>query len=453
MMRVLAAAESPTMAPQLTHLPPELLQTVFQFAGSDAKTLLNVEKLCRKFRQVVSVNATWKFVPTVCRFVISTRGSKLSWKSRKVDANGTDFLGCLSHRMRACLCQSFAYMRAAQKSGSSFYESILDPEEWSGLVQGALVSHSNRVGLGDLEDDTFILRSDTMCVLGEIAQTAMISLLSRANSLSCTIAEATQKYPILTRMHLRHELVSQLLGLKQDFIPAGSEQAFVREATELLPDGTRTAIVHFFARKAGIVRMANDTHDLVWASFINITLMLLGPACRELMEENEKGNGKRLLASNEHPYSVPPLSKFEICADCGYPHEFFHTLVPGQIQDAAKALGLAYKVYGFPSASRNDPLNAQIEMDYEDIEEEEEDEGIPSEERSSGGDESSNDGGAADADMAEVHNEEDAESQNNLFSGGSENDAVVELDMEASADRPGDEESQATRNVGSCVIS
>jgi hypothetical protein len=34
-------------------------------------------------------------------------------------------------------------------------------------------------------------------------------------------------------MHLRHELVSRLLGLNQDFVPPDSEQDFVNEATEL----------------------------------------------------------------------------------------------------------------------------------------------------------------------------------------------------------------------------
>ena len=305
------------MAMQLPHLPPELLQTVVQFAGSDAKTLLNIEKSCHKFRQIVAVDATWKFVPTVCR-IRETRGGECVWIRCKAGDNGKDFLGCLSNRTRACLCQSLAYIRTTQKSCKSFYESILDLEEWRDLVQDALVLHYNRMGLDDFEENTFILRSDTLCVLGEIVQTAMIRLLSRANSVSCTIAEATQKYPILTRMHLRHELVSHVFvpvgNDKQSFVPADSEQDFVNEATELLPDNeTLTAIVHRFSRAAGIVRMANDTYHLAWAAFVNLLLRLLGPACRELMEMNERGNGKRLLASNESHYSVPPLSKFEIC--------------------------------------------------------------------------------------------------------------------------------------------
>jgi hypothetical protein len=54
--------------------------------------------------------------------------------------------------------------------------------------------------------------------------------------------------------------------------------------------------------------------------------------------------------------------------------------------------------------------------------------------------------------MAEVRNDEDAESENSSPSNGSENDAV-EDGMESSADRLGDEESQAARNVRYCVIS
>jgi hypothetical protein len=451
-IKEIAAAEYSAMALRITLLPPEMLQTVFQFAGEDARTLLNIEKTCRNFQQIVAVDATWKFVPT---YIVLRHPTLRRFKRKRVKEH-FDFLGCSSNRMRACLCQSIDYIRGAQKSGSSFYESFLDLEEWKELVQDALLFHSDRMGLGELEDDIFLLRKDTMCVLGEIVQTAMISLLSKANSVSCTIAEAMQKYPILTRMDLHHELVSRLLGLNQDFVPPDSEQE-----TELLPeDGTRTAIIHRFSRMAGIVRMANDTYDLVWAAFVNIILMLVGPACRELLETNERGNGKRRLTANESHYSVPPLSKFKICEGCGYPHECLHTVVPKQIQDVAKALGLASKVYGFDnteSLGRDSTLSAQIEMDYEEFEEEEE--GVSSDEHSSGDEQSdcdsSTDGSpdeVADADMAEVRNDEDAESENSSPSNGSENDAV-EDGMESSADRLGDEESQAARNVRYCVIS
>lgn len=89
------------MALQLTSLPPELLQTVLQFAASDAKILLNTEKSCRALRQVVAVDATWKFVPTVCRFVVKGTGNNyVTWKRSTVGADkDKDFLGCTSHRI------------------------------------------------------------------------------------------------------------------------------------------------------------------------------------------------------------------------------------------------------------------------------------------------------------------------------------------------------------------
>lgn len=166
------------------------------------------------------------------------------------------------------------------------------------------------------------------------------------------------------------------------------------------------------------------------------------------------------MTANESHYSVPPLSKFKICEGCCYPHEYLHTLVPKQIQDVAKALGLASKVYGFDDKhylGHDSTLSAQIEMDYEEFEEDEK--GFSSDEHSSGDEpsdcDSSTDGSpdeVADADMAEVRNDEDAESENSSPSNGSENDAV-EDGMESSADRLGDEESQAARNVRYCVIS
>jgi hypothetical protein len=228
------------------------------------------------------------------------------------------------------------------------------------------------MGLGDLmedEEQVWILRSDTLCVMAEIVQTAMIGLLSRAYSVSCTIGEATQKYPILTCENLRHELVFELLNFKKGFVPKHDDQEFVFEATELLNEPDRTSIIHCFSRSAGIVRIANNAYDLIWATFVNITLSLLGPGCRELMEVNEKGSGKRVLALNESPRSTPPLSKPVFCLDCGYPHAYIHTPVPCQIENAAKALGLSYKVYGFDtdiySMNSDTALASQLERDYE----------------------------------------------------------------------------------------
>ena len=54
---------------------------------------------------------------------------------------------------------------------------------------------------------------------------------------------------------------------------------------------------------------------------------------------------RRTLPPNESVRNVPPLSKQKMC-HCNWMIHYIHILVPWQIENTAKSLGLPHKVYG-----------------------------------------------------------------------------------------------------------
>jgi len=139
---------------------------------------------------------------------------------------------------------------------------------------------------------------------------------------------------------------------------------FLSAAVVLVPERNRDAVIRRLSHRAGIARMTNEMYELAWATLVRTLLLLLHPVCIELIDCNERGDGRRLLAPGETIHSIPPFSKSPICDECGSNHYTLHVPVPGQIENAAKSLGLAHKVYGIWWKMSEEETYAE-EQDYE----------------------------------------------------------------------------------------
>ena len=327
------------MAFLLTDLPFDVLQRVVIFAGIDTKTLLRVERACRALRDIVRNDKTWECVP-VLQALEATLPEHIS---QTVEPLALAFFQ--SHREYACVTNA---IRLSWKEQAFSEKNILVEEMGARQGQGlAVFVHRlcNRAlfaftGL-DLEDHQLLFRADTLDTLAEITQESMIRILRRAHSTSCTVANATGQYPVLTVENLHHEAANFVFN--QSFL-----YDIDSNVLELLPETLRDAIVRRLAHRAGIVKMTNEASDLAWDTLLHLILLLIRPASIELIFTNTcdaTTGARRLLAANESVRTIPPLSKREKC-DCCNEMRYIHTLVPQQIEDAAKSLGLPHKVYG-----------------------------------------------------------------------------------------------------------
>lgn len=133
------------------------------------------------------------------------------------------------------------------------------------------------------------------------------------------------------------------------------------------------SVMLVLSHRAGIARMSNEAFELACTAMINIIGLLIRPACTELISINERGNGKRLLAPGQSIFRVPPLSLAPVCYFCEGVHEYVHTLVPRQVEDAAKSLGITDQVYNdyLLDSDMQDEFSLQMESRYEYQDEEE----------------------------------------------------------------------------------
>ena len=194
----------------------------------------------------------------------------------------------------------------------------------------------------DMEFNRFLFRRDTLDTLAEIVQHTMIVVLSRAHDVSCAVASATNTFPIMTEQDFSHGTT----GFIKDLIPTDDD--LVDASLQLLPEATRDAIVRRLSRLAGVVRMTNQVYKLAWATLIHVILLLIRPGCMEMVGANPSDmneEGKRVLSTKESIRTVPPHSMPAMCTEC-MEVILIHKIVPQQIKNAAKELGLVDTVYG-----------------------------------------------------------------------------------------------------------
>lgn len=307
----------------LSNLPAELLRSILQFAADDTKTLLRAERVCLSFRDVVAQNVTWKYFSCKCH----------------------EFQGVESNRFRACIYQALRYIRKEQKeSANNILIDKLGVHQWRALIHDALRALSRFEEI-DLDNHDFVFRNDTCSILAELVQDAMYRLLDRASTLACTIAQHSGQYPIVTADIYQHSLVG-FLDYRQFPRMSPPFASYQVEYEEVMEESVRDDIIRRLSHRASIVKMTNEVYKLAWETLVRTLMLLIRPACHECIEQNLCGNGKRILSVRETIASTPPLSKMPYCDACDQVHQVIHTPVPGQIEYAARDLGLSNKVYG-----------------------------------------------------------------------------------------------------------
>lgn len=357
--------------------------------GSDTKTLLQCEKTCRSFRDVIAQDKTWAHVPVLDALVKALPPHILNtveplplsfFKSRRDYASVTNAI------RRSWLEQV--------DSTNNILLVVFGAAGWEAFIQDdpSLCTPEHHhiceflegfAGI-DMESNRFVFRRDTLDSLAEIVQDTMLRVFQQAHSVSCTVASVTGTYPVMTREVFCHGTTA---GFIKNLLPTDDE--FIAATLASFSVAVRDDIIRRLSLRAGIVRMDNAVYELAWATFVHIILLLIRPGCMEMVAANQRAQDveekKRLLAINESIRTVPPLTMTAVCTACldvGH----IHTIVPQQVEDAAKKLGLVHVVYGESWLlnggcercedhweKTRDSLIAKAEEDYEFEEEEEDD--------------------------------------------------------------------------------
>lgn len=198
--------------------------------------------------------------------------------------------------------------------------------------------------------DRFHFRGDTLFVLAELVVENMCLLFKSAHEYSIVVAEAANMYPVLTRRDLeRCEPLMQEIRLlcRAPYLRLSDRVAQIEAtANAILGDNIplRESIIRRLTRRAGVGRMSNEAYEFSFRAMVYVIYMLIRPACFALLDNKDpnSANGKRLLVGKQTIRTVPPLPT----TNDGV--VYFHTVVPGQIEEAARSLfplGTC-KVYG-----------------------------------------------------------------------------------------------------------
>lgn len=332
----------------LSEFPFELLQRVIVFAGSDVKTLLRCERTCHAFRNVVANDMTWNEVPALERLVQMIHPNfrdnfeplSLSFfKSRREFTSATFAIANVWWNQVHSSENVFAHYL-----GADGFETFIQAEpRLCAPERNHVCEFLQRFAGIDMEFSRFVFRRDTLDTLAEIVHHTMISVLSRAHDVSCAVASATDTFPIMKEEDFFHGTA----GFIKDLLPTDND--LVDASLQLLPEATRDAIVRRLSHLAGVVRMTNQVYKLAWATLVHTILLLIRPGCMKMVGANPREaideDGKRVLSKNESIRTVPPHSVPGICTEC-MEVILIHKIVPQQIQDAAKELGLVDTVYG-----------------------------------------------------------------------------------------------------------
>ncbi|CAB9502434.1 expressed unknown protein [Seminavis robusta] len=214
----------------------------------------------------------------------------------------------------------------------------------------------------------FPLRGDTSAVLMNLVESCLISQLERARTMAFhRTRHDPSQYPSVSLVDFQaqdqlHSFLFttgdvktsgtiypglKLLGLS----PLPAVKAAIDSGVNF-DETKRFQIVRRLAYAAGITKMDNAMFDLVWAQLVQLIIMLLWPGCVRLVHDeiqNDPG-ARQNLHGVQTMRDVPPPSyrsaRPHACAVCEEQNEIVHTIVPGQVEHAAKGLGIAHKVYG-----------------------------------------------------------------------------------------------------------
>jgi hypothetical protein len=332
----------------LETIPDVCIQQILYFV-SDPKDFRSVELTCRKMERIMRCgdddddDEQWKH----CQG---------SWRS-----------GVTTNRLRACVHENLGRIREIQgkpdgpiseplghirqtrqgksKSTRNVIMDDLDVNDWKTLVNDVLQCFRSENRLHGT--DAFFLRGDTLAVLVESVQFYMTEQLKRADLVSHHRL-GRNKYPEMSRDD--YELAEQLLlGVHGQSLDSTFRRVLNFEdlsitylntedfhVSTLLDRSTRDAIIRKLAFNAGVVKMESCVYDIAWESLIQLIVVLVTPACTELVQISEQlESGRKRSRDTTDMRMVPPPPALELISGIS-----LHTLVPRQIEDAASCLGI-----------------------------------------------------------------------------------------------------------------
>jgi hypothetical protein len=187
----------------------------------------------------------------------------------------------------------------------------------------------------------------------------MVDHMVRAFGTSVEFARTTQ-YPSLTTDHLENDLKTHQNSYGFVLKSNTTWRAYERE---------RNSIMRRLAYRAGIIKMEPEAYDLLWRRLGMLVFRLLEPAYLSL-----------LLRDTPSPDTVSPDTKTlkYVCRDAGQTirntpsqpfclkGKWYHLAVPSQVEDAAKELGIVWKVYGnewYVSAESNETKKSALKRE------------------------------------------------------------------------------------------
>ncbi len=339
------------MSSPLESLPDEIIQKILILAAFDSRGLLRYELVSKTLHRVVQDDKTWE--PSMPR--------RLYHEDERLATN----------RLKACMKSAFFSVRREQNRTGNVLLEELGAEGWINLVKSAvsrLLPLIERGGL-DWSHDTFEFRGDTLYVLAELVQANLISHFEQANVMSCKAANRFNAYPVLGTDDFRdQDLCSEAIALGNsvgtrphdlsvngwiaNVVPRENWVEFHRLVNTFLQNDSQDKIIRRLSHRAGIPRMDSAVFDLAWQTLVYVTMLLVQPACIELVEyykELHSFGEKRQLTSAQTIRMVPPLSLSYKCNCCDDGLKYVHVPVPQQIENAARSLfgsRSPHKVYG-----------------------------------------------------------------------------------------------------------
>jgi hypothetical protein len=304
----------------LETIPDESLQRILYFV-SDAQDFRSCELTCKKMQRIIRCDDQWKYC-------------KGKWRGGVVTTN----------RDRACIHKNLGRIRETQRKDiNNLTVGALSVNGWKKLVTDTIQCFRPHNNLA-----AYFLRGDTLAVIIEVMQFYMTEQLDLANRICIYRVRDNDEYPEIS---MDDYTLAERLLLGVQARPLETSFAQIFRCTEkrnvddfpgamaLLGRSARDKIIRALALRAGVVKMTSVVYDLAWKSLVQLIIVLVTPACIELVDMSKVKSGRKRSLDTADMRMVPPPSLEQLDGILLY------TPVPRQIQDAASRLGIG-RVYG-----------------------------------------------------------------------------------------------------------
>jgi hypothetical protein len=337
-------------------LPEAVLKHILCLVGN-ALDFLHCERTCKAFRDALEDDDLWG---TCEECQPEYQNQQDNWPTK--------------NRERAFVVRALVQCHNWQRGVDSVFRSVLSAREWKQIVSQifSTLLIDDLIRLGYMRCCSMLsLRGDTSAVLMTIVQESLVLQLQRANSIAAYSeyrvapyceegimqhGEGIRQYPCL---RMDDFFQQDDLTSFQNLLPhhqCQTEQGFLASISDMLnvDHVKRHIIVRRLAYLAGVTKMDDNLFELAWASMIFLIAELLRPACEQLgccdavrgEQQVSYVQQKTLYHMGTMRDTSPHAHLLETrCRRCGH-RNILHTIVPRQVEEAAKRLGIPHTVLG-----------------------------------------------------------------------------------------------------------